>query len=106
MSDGMLGVTAPYVRELSGRQRKAEGYIKVGATITDGVSESMLVNHGVICLSSITALALANGAREAACAAMASVSQDMSKKLTAAAAKYDQTDAQAGADIGKEMHPR
>ncbi|OBG85128.1 hypothetical protein A5699_25315 [Mycobacterium sp. E802] len=106
MSDGILGVTAPYVLELSGRQRAVAGSIKVGATITEGVSEAMLVNHGVICLTSISALARANAAREAACAAMASVSNAMSQKLNAAATQYQSTDARSGADLGKQMHPR
>ncbi len=106
MSDGILGVTAPYVRELSGRQRQAEGYIKVGATITDGVGASMLVNHGVICSDSIAALGLANTAREAACAAMASMSHDLSEKLDSAASQYDRTDGQGAGNLGRAMHPR
>ncbi|OLP00878.1 hypothetical protein BVU76_18240 [Mycolicibacterium porcinum] len=106
MSDGILGVTAPYVRELSGRQRTAAGYLKVGATITEGVPDSMLVNHGTICTASITALVFANNARAAACEAMAFVSQDMSEKLTASAKQYERTDSKSGADLGKQMHPR
>ncbi|MCP3811541.1 ESX-1 secretion-associated protein [Mycobacteriaceae bacterium Msp059] len=106
MSDGILGVTAPYVRELSERQRQAEGYIKVGATITDGVGASMLVNHGVICSDSIAAVGLANTAREAACAAMAAMSNDLSEKLNSAASQYDQTDSQGAGKLGKAMHPR
>lgn len=106
MSDGTLGVTAPHVRELSSRQRTAAGYIKVGATITDGVTDSMMVNHGTICTASIMALAFANDARAAACEAMAFVSQDMSEKLNISATQYERTDTQGGADIGKQMHPR
>ncbi|MCV7109888.1 type VII secretion target [Mycolicibacterium setense] len=106
MSDGTLGVTASHVRELSRRQRTAQGYIKVGATITDGVTDSMVVNHGSICTTSIVALAFANDARAAACEAMAAVSQDMSEKLNISASHYAQTDVQGGADIGKQMHPR
>ncbi|WP_166907515.1 type VII secretion target [Mycobacterium sp. DL440] len=106
MSDGMLGVTSSHVRQLSDDQKTAQRYIELNAEITGGVSASMLVNHGPICAVSITALEFANSAREAACAAMASVSQDMSEKLNISAAQYDQTDTQAGADIGKEMHPR
>lgn len=106
MSDGTLGVTTSHVRQLSDGQQTAQRYIELNAEVTDGVAASMLVNHGPICAVSITALAFANSARAAACAAMASVSQDMSQKLTVSAAQYDQTDAQGGADIGKQMHPR
>ncbi|OHT90680.1 ESX-1 secretion-associated protein [Mycobacterium syngnathidarum] len=106
MSEGILGVTAPYVRQLSGRQRQAAGYIKVGATITDGVGASMLVNHGVICSDSIAALGFANTAREAACAAMASMSYGLAEKLDSAASQYDRTDSQGAGMLGSQMHPR
>ncbi|KLI05699.1 hypothetical protein ACT17_12725 [Mycolicibacterium conceptionense] len=106
MSDGTLGVTTSHIQELSDGQMTAKTYIELTAEVTDGVTASMLVNHGPICAASIASLALANSAREGACAAMASVSEDMSEKLKISAAQYDQTDAQGGAEIGKEMHPR
>lgn len=106
MSDGTLGVTSSHVRELSDGQSMAKTFIELNAEVTDGIGVSMFASHGPICLASITALGMANDARAAACAAMASVSQDMSVKLDSAAAQYDQTDTQAGADLGKEMHPR
>ncbi|BBX90218.1 ESX-1 secretion-associated protein [Mycolicibacterium boenickei] len=106
MSDGTLGVTTAHIQELSDGQGIAKKYIELTAEVTDGVCASMLVNHGPVCAVSITALAMADNARAAACAAMAAVSQDMSEKLKVSATQYDQTDTQAGADIGKEMHPR
>ena len=106
MSDGTLGVTSSHVRQLADGQNMAKTFIQLNAEVTDGVAASMVVNHGPICAASIAALAFANSAREAACSAMASVSQDMAEKLNIAAAHYDQTDTQAGAAIGKEMHPR
>jgi hypothetical protein len=106
MSDGSLGVTSSHVRQLSDGQNMAKAAISSNAKVTDGVSASMLVNHGPICLASIAALTLANNAREAACTAMASVSQDMAEKLDITASRYDQTDAEAAAKIDKEMHPR
>ncbi|BBX89631.1 ESX-1 secretion-associated protein [Mycolicibacterium boenickei] len=106
MSDGTLGVTSSHVRQLSDGQSTAMTSIQSNAKVTDGVAASMFVNHGPICLASITALGMANDARAAACAAMASVSQDMAKKLDVTASQYDQTDAEAAAKIDKEMHPR
>ncbi|WKG04249.1 ESX-1 secretion-associated protein [Mycolicibacterium sp. HK-90] len=106
MSDGTLGVTTAHVRELADGQNTAKRYIELTADVTDGVSDSMFVNHGVICSTSIDALAMANIARHMACEAMASVSQDMSEKLNISAMYYDQTDAQGGANLGKQMHPR
>ncbi|MED5815672.1 ESX-1 secretion-associated protein [Mycolicibacterium sp. 050232] len=106
MSDGVLGVTTSHVRGLSDGQNRAKAAIELTASVTDGVSDSMVINHGPICAASITALNLANMARHVACAAMASVSQDLAEKMAAAASQYDQTDSQAAADIDKEMHPR
>lgn len=106
MSDGTLGVTTAHVHELADGQDMAKTFFELNAEVTDGVSSSMLVNHGPICAASIAALAFANSARAAACAAIASVSQDLSEKLNISASQYDQTDTQGGADIGREMHPR
>ncbi|CDP87130.1 MULTISPECIES: ESX-1 secretion-associated protein [Mycolicibacterium] len=106
MSDGILGVTSSHIRELSDGQSTAKTLIELNAEVTDGVSASMVVNHGPICAASIAALAFANTARDGACAALAAVSQDMSEKLDITASKYDQTDAEAAAKLEKEMHPR
>lgn len=106
MSDGTLDVTTSHVRELADGQTTVARYLEQVSEVTDGVSASMLVNHGPVCAVSITALAFANNAREAACAAMASVSEDLAEKLKVAATGYDQTDTQAGGWLDKEMHPR
>ncbi|OMB99261.1 hypothetical protein A5733_00900 [Mycobacterium sp. NS-7484] len=106
MSEGMLGVTTAHVRALADGQSTVKDYLEQVSQVTDGVSASMMVNHGPVCAVSITALAFANSAREAACAAMASVSEDLSEKLNVAASGYDQTDCQAGGWLDKEMHPR
>jgi Excreted virulence factor EspC, type VII ESX diderm len=106
MSDGTLGLTSSYIRELSDIQNSAKTYIELASEVTDGVSMSMLANHGSICSPSIAALAMANSAREAACTAMASVSEDLSEKLKVSAFQYDQTDAEGGGKLGGEMHPR
>ncbi|QRY52816.1 ESX-1 secretion-associated protein [Mycolicibacterium septicum] len=106
MSDGILRVTSSHIRELSDGQHTAKTLIELNAEVTDGVSSSMVVNHGPICAASIAALALANTARDGACAAMAAMSQDMSQKLDITASQYDETDAEAAATLDKEVHPR
>lgn len=103
---GFLGVTSGHVRELSAGQSKANSDISSAATVTEGVSGSMWMSHGLVCAASNTAVGMAHSARAAACEAMASKSRDLSEKLNIAGSRYDQTDTQAGADIGKEMHPR
>ncbi|MBP2455083.1 hypothetical protein JOF57_004996 [Mycolicibacterium lutetiense] len=91
---------------MSDGQSRAKAAIELTASVTDGVSASMVINHGPICAASIAALEAANMVRDGACAAMATVSQDLAEKMTVAASQYDQTDYQAAADIDKEMHPR
>lgn len=103
---GYLGVTAAHVRELSATQGQAEAQIQTASTVTNGVSASMLVNHGIACSGSIAAVAMADRAREAACSAMALMSSDLSEKLGTAADRYDKMDEAMGDRLGEQMHPR
>ncbi|OCB57597.1 hypothetical protein A5722_00470 [Mycobacterium vulneris] len=103
---GFLGVISAHIRELSEGQSKADSAFNAVAKLTDGVSGSMWLNHGLACAASNTAVGMAHNARAAACAAMASKSRDLSEKLNIAGSRYDRTDSEAEADIGKEMYPR
>ncbi|KLI05161.1 hypothetical protein ACT17_19540 [Mycolicibacterium conceptionense] len=106
MTGGFLGVTSAHVRELSEGQSLADSAISVAAKVTEGVAGSMWLSHGAVCAASNTAVGVAHDARAAACAAMASKSRDLSEKLNIAGSRYDRTDSEAEADIGKEMYPR
>lgn len=106
MTGGFLEVVPAHIRELSEGQSKANSAFNAVAKLTEGVSGSMWLNHGVVCVASNTAVGMAHSAREAACAAMASKSQDLSEKLNISGSRYNQTDSQAEADIGREMNPR
>lgn len=106
MTGGFLQVIPAHIRELSEGQSKADSAFNAVAKLTEGVSGSMWLNHGVICVASNTAVDMAHNARAAACAAMAAKSRDLSEKLNIAGSRYDQTDSETEADIGKEMYPR
>lgn len=69
---GFLGVISAHIRELSEGQSKADSAFNAVAKLTDGVSGSMWLNHGLACAASNTAVGMAHNARAAACAAMAS----------------------------------
>ena len=106
MSGEFLGVISAHIRELSEGHTKANSAVSAAAKLTDGVSGSMWLSHGAVCAASNTAVGMAHSAREAACAAMATRSHDLSQKLTDAATDYDQTDAESAGNLIKEMHPR
>jgi hypothetical protein len=102
---GELRVITERVRKLAATQGEAAGQIAGVAGIADGVSTSMWANHGLICAPTNIAVAAAELTRTNACAAMQSVSADLSQKLNTAADQYDQTDAHAAAKIHCKMHP-
>jgi hypothetical protein len=103
---GELRVTTSHVRQLAERQGNAAQQILSAHGAAQGVSSSMMVNHGLVCATSNMAVSIAEQARAAACAKLNSTSTSLSKKLGVAASRYDQTDAQAAGKLGKEMHPR
>lgn len=104
MSD-LLKVRTTHVRELSERQNQAASQIASATGTPQGVANSMTVNHGLVCGTSVTALTMALTARTQACARMQLGSTELSQKLSVAAARYDQTDAQLGGKLDSTMHP-
>ncbi|TMS50084.1 ESX-1 secretion-associated protein [Mycobacterium sp. DBP42] len=101
-----LKVNTSHVLDLAELQGKAAQQLLTAAAAAQGVGTSMMVNHGLVCTTSNTAVLMAEQARAAACAKLNSVSTGLSTKLTTAASRYDQTDAQAAGKLGKEMRPR
>ncbi|MDH6198204.1 hypothetical protein M2272_004863 [Mycobacterium frederiksbergense] len=103
---GELRVNTSHVRELAQRQGTAAQQVQSAAATTQGVSMSMLANHGIVCTTANTAVAAAEQARAAACASMNLVSTSLAEKLGVAASRYDGTDTQSAGKLSKEMHPR
>ena len=102
---GELRVTTEHLRKLSAKQSAAAAQI-AAATVADGVSSSMWVNHGLICAPTNIAVSNAELARTNACAGMQSTSTGLAERLNISATQYDQTDAQAGDKIDGKMRPR
>jgi hypothetical protein len=103
---GELRVTTAHLRKLSAKQGETATQIAAAATVAEGVSSSMWINHGLICAPTNIAVSNAELARTNACAGMQAVSTDLAEKLNIAATQYDQTDAQAGDKIDGKMRPR
>ena len=66
----------------------------------------MWINHGVVCAPATMAVAAAEAARQSACAAMQSVSSDLSQKLDTAAQRYDEIDRTSRGNLDQQMHQR
>jgi hypothetical protein len=103
---GELRVTTEHLRGLSAKQSAAAAQIAAAATVADGVSTSMWVNHGLICAPTNIAVSNAELTRTNACVGMQSTSTGLAEKLNIAATQYDQTDGQAGDKIDGKMRPR
>ncbi|OMC37947.1 hypothetical protein A5740_03895 [Mycobacterium sp. GA-1841] len=103
---GFLKVNTSHVLELAELQEKAAQQLLAAAAAAQGVGTSMMANHGMVCMTSNTAVLIAEQARAAACAKLNSVSASLSTKLGSAASQYDRADAQGAGKLDKEMHPR
>ncbi|WP_193044637.1 ESX-1 secretion-associated protein [Mycolicibacterium baixiangningiae] len=101
-----LRVTASHVRQLAARQAEAAAGIETASTVTDGLGVAMWMTHGIICAPSNAAMGATESARDAACAAMKSVSNDLSTKLGTAAERYEGTDRAGRARLDEQMPPR
>lgn len=103
---GFLKVNTSHVLELAELQGRAAQQVLAAAAAAQGVGASMMVNHGLVCMTSNSAVLIAEQERASACAKLNSVSSSLSTKLGTAASRYDQTDAQCAGKVDKEMHPR
>ena len=101
---GDLKVTAAALRELSERQRQIVENITTAAQATNNTTALVTVTHGPVCAPTIAAIGAAGFSRDAAAAAMQSVSTSLAEKLDEAATNYDRTDADKAGDLDGEMH--
>ncbi|BBX32999.1 hypothetical protein MMAG44476_07731 [Mycolicibacterium mageritense DSM 44476 = CIP 104973] len=90
---GDLRVTTAHLRELSAKQGQACAELTTATAAVADVDTSVHRTHGPISWSTAGAVAAAVCARRAAGDSVARVSHGLSRRLTAAAATYDQTDA-------------
>ncbi|CAM5713305.1 ESX-1 secretion-associated protein [Mycolicibacterium aubagnense] len=100
---GKLQVTTSELRELSTKQDDAAAVFSAAGNTTSYVEVKVLATHGPLCMSTQSALSAANNARKAACEQMQNKSRNLASNLTTAASQYDQTDAQEGSHLSKQM---
>ena len=98
-----LSVETSELRELSTKQDDAAATFSAAGNTTSYVEVKVLATHGPLCMSTQSALSAANNARKAACEQMMNKSRNLASNLTKAASQYDQTDAQEGSNLGKQM---
>jgi hypothetical protein len=96
-----LRVTTEHLRELSVRQGHAAGELAAATEAVTGVDSSLRWSHGPISWSTAGAVAAAQDARRTAGLSMATLSEGLSEKLTAAARRYDHTDEHHAAALEK-----
>ncbi|ORA36317.1 ESX-1 secretion-associated protein [Mycobacterium aquaticum] len=87
-----LRVATEHLRELSIRQGHAAGELATATKAVTGVDRSLRWTHGPISWSTAGAVEAAQNARRTAGLYMATLSEGLSEKLTAAARRYDHTD--------------
>ncbi|GCA97657.1 MULTISPECIES: ESX-1 secretion-associated protein [Mycolicibacterium] len=98
-----LTVETSELQSLSTKQDDAAATFSAAGDTTSYVEVKVLATHGPLCMSTQSALSAANNARKAACEQMMNKSRNLADNLTKAASQYDQTDAQEGAHLSKQM---
>ncbi|OBC02025.1 hypothetical protein A5784_16620 [Mycobacterium sp. 852013-50091_SCH5140682] len=94
-----LRVATEHLRELSMRQGHAAGELATATAAVTGVDSSLRWTHGPISSSTAGAVEAAQNARRTAGLSMATLSESLSEKLTAAARRYDHTDEDGAAAL-------
>lgn len=103
MSGDDLCVTTAHLGELAVKQGRAAGGIRSAAIRVEGADVAVRETHGSIASASASALAAVIVARRSAGAKMAAISDDLSRKLTEAAKRYDQVDEAMSGALGGQM---
>ena len=98
-----LEVTAGHVRALGSKQGAIASNLVGAKALTGGASWDVGVSHGLICFPAIQAVVAASLARDAACDAMHSMSEQLQERLEVAASHYDVTDSEAKASLDNTM---
>ncbi|OMC15309.1 MULTISPECIES: type VII secretion target [unclassified Mycobacterium] len=100
-----LHVTTSYLEELADKHTASSADVEEADKATSGIGSTVWISHGVICGFANAAVAEAQAARSAANGAISFVGIDIAKKLLAAGAAYDDTDQQAGKNLGAQVLP-
>ncbi|OBI81175.1 hypothetical protein A5663_16370 [Mycobacterium sp. E740] len=105
MSGEDLRVSSAHLGELAGRQAQAAGEVRTASLPADGAVAEVNSTHGSIAAATSSALKAVLASRQTAGTTVAGVSVALSGTLTASAARYDQTDSEAGSALDSQMRP-
>ena len=94
-----LKVLTEHIRHLAERQQEAVNKITGANRSIVDPARNVQDTHGMVCEATNLAVSAAEEARRAAGGAFFKVSTELGEKLTAAAARYDHTDAAGANDI-------
>lgn len=94
-----LRVLTEHIDELAAKQTSAAGRLKIAGETVNDLASSVWATHGVVCAVSNMAVDDIEAARDAANAKLWRMSHDLSERLTAASANYNNADWLARRDI-------
>ena len=106
MSGDDLRVTTAHLVDLAARQVRAAADIRSATFAAEGVDAAVRSTHGVIASATAGAVSQILAARREAGTKMATVSDELSGKLTEAARRYDQIDDAAGRELDGQVQPK
>lgn len=94
-----LRVLTEHIDELAAKQISAAGRLKIAGETVNDLASSVWATHGVVCAASNMAVDDIEAARDAADAKLWRMSHDLSERLAAASANYNNADWLARKDI-------
>jgi hypothetical protein len=106
MSGDDLRVTTAHLVDLAAGQVRAAADIRSATVAAEGVDAAVRSTHGVIASATAGAVSQILAARREAGTKMATVSDELSGKLTEAARLYDQIDDAAGRELDGQVQPK
>ncbi len=101
-----LRVTTAHLSDLAVEQSRAAAATRAATAAVDGAAAAVRTTHGVIASATASAVEQVIGARREAGTKMAAVSEELGRKLTEAATRYNQTDDAMGGAHDGQMWPR
>jgi len=106
MSGDDLRVTTEHLGDLSVEQARVAAKIRSATVAVDGVDAAVRTTHGSIASATSSALEAVLAARSDAGTKIAAIADDLSRRLTDAANRYDRADDETGGALNTQMQTR
>ena len=94
-----LRVLTEHIDDIAAKHATAAGTMKIAGETVNDLASSVWNTHGVVCAASNMAVDAVEAARDDARAKLWKMSHDLSERLHAASANYNNADWLAGRDI-------